>query len=96
MMKNVIRSVSNECPNLVEDELKLLYAIVKNEQLGRLSRISHDKQSLATIFSNPGERLDPSLPYYEHYKTDFDTFNALHSHLSLWGGSEGMVAIIRT
>jgi hypothetical protein len=37
-------------------------------------------------FHDPRERLDPTLPYYELYKTDFDTFCSLHQYLSLWGG----------
>lgn len=37
-------------------------------------------------FHDPHERLDPTLPYYELYKTDFDTFCSLHHYLSLWGG----------
>ena len=35
MMKNVVRSVQSDCPNLSEEELKLLFTIVKNEQLQR-------------------------------------------------------------
>ena len=41
MMKNVIRSVQGDCPNLSEEELKLLFAIVKNEQLQRLLLVLH-------------------------------------------------------
>ena len=41
MMKNVIRSVQADCPNLSEEELKLLFAIVKNEQLQRFLLVLH-------------------------------------------------------
>ena len=41
MMKNVIRSVQGDCPNLSEEELKLLFAIVKNEQLQRFLLVLH-------------------------------------------------------
>jgi hypothetical protein len=40
MMKNVVRSVQSDCPNLSEEELKLLFTIVKNEQLQRSLSIS--------------------------------------------------------
>ena len=36
----------------------------------------------------------PSQPYFELYKTDFDTFNALHTYLCLWGGSEGDTSVM--
>ena len=38
MMKNVIRSVQAECSFLDVEELRLLFAIVKNEQLQRQQR----------------------------------------------------------
>lgn len=37
-MKNVLRSVQPFCPNLSEDELRAVYAVIKNEHLERLSR----------------------------------------------------------
>ena len=93
MMKNVIRSVQAECSFLDVEELRLLFAIIKNEQLQRQQRLAHNQQSLEAIFSN-GDRQDTSVPYYELYKTDFDTFNAIHTHLSLWGGSQGDTSVI--
>lgn len=93
-MKNVLRSVKDECPNLSEEELKLLFAIVKNEQLQRQQRLCHNKQSLEAILHSSGSMDNPSTPYHEMYKADFDTFNALHTHLSLWGGSEGDTSVI--
>ena len=96
MMKNVIRSVQADCPLLCEDELRLLFAIIKNEQLARQQRLSHNRQSLEAMLSNTGDKNDWTIPYYELYKTDFDTFNALHTlhHLSLWGGSQGDTSVI--
>ena len=58
-----------------------------------LNRLAYNQQSLEAIFSN-GDRQDTSVPYYELYKTDFDTFNAIHTHLSLWGGSQGDTSVI--
>lgn len=93
MMKNVVRSVTASCPSLEETELKALYAVVKNDQLERLSK-TPDHQSLQSVFQNPNEKLDPSVPYYELYKADFDTFCRLHNYLCLWGGGEGDISIV--
>ena len=88
MMKNVVRSVQADCPNLSEEELKLLFAIVKNEQLQR-------NQRLDTVFqSQSSQNNDSMTPNFELYKTDFDTFNALHTYLCLWGGSEGDTSVL--
>ena len=87
MMKNVIRSVQSEASLLSEDELRLLYIVVKNEQLIRNQKNSA-KNSIQSIFNAEDYKTDPSLPYYELYKTDFETFVALHSHLCLWGGGD--------
>lgn len=77
MMKNVVRSVQNEAENLSEEELKCLFAIVKNEQFQRQQRLE-TSAGIQHIFNS-------NLPFYQLYQTDFDTFNAIHSHLSLWG-----------
>ncbi len=88
MMRNVIRSVQGECSALTEDELKLLFTIVKKEQFQRQQRANSN--NIENIFQALGSSstTEPSTPYYELYKSDFDTFNALHTHLSLWGGSD--------
>ncbi len=91
MMTNVIRSVKACCNNLLQDdELRALFAIVKNEQLTQ----RNSRDNLTSVFHNPNDRLDPSLPYYELYKVDFDTFNALHNFLCPWGGSEGDTSLL--
>ena len=58
MMKNVVRSVQADCPNLSEDELKLLFAIVKNEQLQRSLLVLHKSYFFITIMLN----INP-IPY---------------------------------
>ena len=93
MMRNVIRSVQADCPLLSEDELKFLFAFVKNAQFQRQQRVSHNKHTLEAILSK-NDNKDASVPYYEQFKCDFDTFNDLHTYLSLWGGSEGDTSII--
>jgi len=94
IMKNVVRSVQSDCPNLSEEELKLLFAIVKNEQLQRNQRLKN--HNLDTMFqSQSSQNNDSSMtPNFELYKTDFDTFNALHTYLCLWGGSEGDTSVL--
>ena len=37
-MKNVLRSVQPFCPLLLDEELRAIYAVVKNEHLERMSR----------------------------------------------------------
>ena len=37
-MKNVLRSVQPFCPHLMDEELRAIYAVVKNEHLERMSR----------------------------------------------------------
>lgn len=95
MMKNVVRSVQSDCPNLSEEELKLLFTIVKNEQLQRNQRLSKNA-TIDSVFQASSEPNNdkPSQPYFELYKTDFDTFNALHTYLCLWGGSEGDTSVM--
>ena len=87
MMKNVIRSVQSEAALLSEEELRLLFIVVKNEQLIRQQKNSA-KHSIQSIFNTEDYKTDPSLAYHELYKTDFETFVALHSHLCLWGGGD--------
>ena len=84
--KNVIRSiqtdlgdgaVSNSNPNRLSlDELKAVYAYVKNAQLARVAN-PHLFQENTTH--------DPSTPFYDLYKIDFTDFSELHKLLSLWG-----------
>ena len=88
--KNVIRSiqtdmgdgaVSFDCVNkLSYDELKAVYAYVKNAQLVRVAN-PHLPQESSTH--------DPSTPFYELYKIDFAGFSELHTLMSLWGGDGG-------
>ena len=89
MMKNVVRSVQAEAPLLSEDELRLLFVVIKNEQLVRQQKSC--KHSIESIFNTEDKAgQDPSQPYYELYKTDFESFNALHSQLSLWGSGDSL------
>ena len=85
--KNVIRSiqtdfgdgtVSNDCASkLSNEELKAIYAYVKNAQLARVAN-----PHLFHEVSN----ADQSTPYYDMYKIDFPSFSELHKLLSLWDG----------
>ena len=85
MMKNVIRSVQSEAPCLSEEELRFLFQVVKTQQLVRQQNTSKDSIGSLFIAEDNAAANDPSQPYFELYKTDFETFNALHSHLAIWG-----------
>jgi len=77
-MKNVLRSV-HTYTHLSEEEMKSLFLLIKNEQLMRISR-ANDPHSQ--------ERLNPSLPFYQLYKCDFDTFNQIFTLCSPWKKAE--------
>lgn len=84
--KNVIRSIQSglgdgavsidSANKLSNDELKAVYAYVKNAQLTRIANphLFHE----SSVY-------DPSTPFYEHYKIDFPAFSELHRLFSLWG-----------
>lgn len=74
-MKNVLRSVKN-FTSMSMEELKAMYAFVKNEQLQKTAN---------SFYVDPNEKNDPSTPYYELYKVDFDTFKSIFLHVSPWG-----------
>jgi hypothetical protein len=44
---------------------------------------SNDNGGIQVAFHDPHERLDPTLAYYELYKSDYDTFCALHQQESM-------------
>ena len=85
--KNVIRSIqadfgdgmvgNNSASRLSNEELKAIYAYVKNAQLARVSN-PHLFQEVSNH--------EQSAPYYELYKIDFPSFSELHKLLSLWDG----------
>ena len=79
-LKNVVRSVQQSSPNMNVDELRGLFAVVKNEQLERTST-SGAFMSTEQLSA----KMDPTLPYYELYKADYETFRQLFVHLSPWG-----------
>ena len=89
--KNVLRSIQTDLGDgaisigsdnkLSYEELKAVYAYVKNAQLLRAS----SSQTLYHDTSTP----DPSTPFYELYKIDFASFSDLHKLLSLWGVDGG-------
>ena len=78
-MKNVVRSVKNST-KLSEAEIKLLFVLVKNEQLIRLSRASC-RQRMAE------DKLDPSKALYEHYRLEWDSWQCLAAACSPWSAS---------
>ena len=88
--KNVLRSIQSDMGDnefdtdaankLSVDELKAVYAYVKNAQLVRVAN-PHLFQESSTY--------DPGTPFYEHYKIDFPSFSELHKVLSLWGCESG-------
>jgi len=63
-----------------EDEIKCLFAVVKNEQLVRTSRMSVRNRIME-------DKLDPSKPLYEHYKLDYDSWQCLLTSTSPWSSS---------
>ena len=85
--KNVIRSIQTDfgdgtvsmdnANRLSNEELKAIYAYVKNAQLARVAN-PHLYQEVSNH--------DQSTPYYEMYKIDFPSFSELHKLLSLWDG----------
>ena len=88
--KNVLRSIQSDigenelkvdtASKLSLDELKAVYAYVKNAQLVRVTNPHLFQESSA---------YDPGTPFYEHYKIDFPSFSELHKVLSLWGCEDG-------
>ena len=78
-MKNVVRSVKNST-KLSEAEIRLIFVLVKNEQLSRVSRMSC-RQRMAE------DKLDPSKPLYEHYRLEWDSWQCLAGACSPWSSS---------
>lgn len=76
-MKNIIRSVASD--TLFQgQELKDLYTLFKEEYLTSCYWRTH-QQPVDTA-----DKYDPSRPYYELYKIDFDQFKTLFLSLSPW------------
>ena len=78
-MKNVVRSVKNST-KLSESEIRLIFVLVKNEQLSRVSRMSC-RQRMAE------DKLDPSKALYEHYRLEWDSWQSLSSACTPWSAS---------
>ena len=78
-MKNVVRSVRG-CTKLEEEEIRSLFLLVKNEQLTRVSRLSC-RQRIQE------HKLDPSKAVYEHYRLDWESWQALTAAICPWSGS---------
>jgi len=78
-MKNVIRSIK-QISKFTEEELKVLFSVVKNEQLLRTSKASNDPSS--------ADKLDPSKPFYELYKLDYDGWRHVAGLCSKWSDSD--------
>lgn len=77
-MKNVIRSINVEKYFTLE-ELQHLYLAVKEEQLASQS------WGYSTSPLDPLEKYDPTLPFYELYRVDFEQFKGILRYLSPWG-----------
>ncbi|XP_015790455.1 TBC1 domain family member 9 [Tetranychus urticae] len=78
-MRSVIRSVqSNPFVNhyLKSEEIQNLYAIVKEEQLRQ--------QYWGRATSQSSSTWDPSKPFYDMYKLDFDQFKGYFHQISSW------------
>ncbi|KAJ8299441.1 hypothetical protein KUTeg_023501 [Tegillarca granosa] len=88
-MRNVIRSVHNDTL-FKGKELEDLYILFKEEYLTSCYwRTSQQPADTA-------EKYDPSRPYYELYKVDFDQFKTMFLSLSPWAvGSQGNVLALR-
>ncbi|XP_022235089.1 TBC1 domain family member 9-like, partial [Limulus polyphemus] len=89
-MKNVIRSVQSDpfiSTCLSQKELQDLFSVVKEDQLtqqswGRTSGVAQDK-------------YDPTLPFFEHYRIDFEHFRLLFVTLTPWGGGQNPELLAR-
>ncbi|CAG2220459.1 TBC1D8_9 [Mytilus edulis] len=76
-MRNIIRSVASDTL-FKGQELKDLYVLFKEEYLTSCYWRTH-QQPVDTA-----DKYDPSRPYYELYKIDFDQFKTLFLSLSPW------------
>ncbi|XP_076114400.1 TBC1 domain family member 9-like [Mytilus galloprovincialis] len=76
-MRNIIRSVAS-VTLFKGQELKDLYVLFKEEYLTSCYWRTH-QQPVDTA-----DKYDPSRPYYELYKIDFDQFKTLFLSLSPW------------
>ncbi len=75
-MKNVLRSV-RQFTSFGDDELRSLYVVVKNEQLERTMGVA----ALEAAAAAP----DPTRPYCDSYRVDFETFKSVFLHTTPWG-----------
>jgi len=78
-MKNVVRSVK-AATKFSDEEVRALYIVVKNEQLIRTSKMANDPANQ--------DKLDPSKPFFELYKVDYDTWKQVSGLCSQWAKSE--------
>ncbi|XP_053384071.1 TBC1 domain family member 9-like isoform X2 [Mercenaria mercenaria] len=88
-MKNILRSVSEK--SLIKGkELEDLYMLFKEEYLTSCYwRTNQQPADLA-------DKFDPSRPFYEIYKVDFDQFKTMFLSLSPWAkGQRGGVLALR-
>uniref|UniRef100_T1JBL6 TBC1 domain family member 9 n=1 Tax=Strigamia maritima TaxID=126957 RepID=T1JBL6_STRMM len=76
-MKNVIRSVGAE-NSFNSKEMQNLYLLIKEEHLTM-------QYSGASVLPSSQEKYDPTLPFYELYKVDYDQFKLFFTSLTSWG-----------
>lgn len=84
-MKNVVRSVAS-LGKLQDQELRALFVVIKNEQLLRCGRQAGDPTNQS--------KLDPTVPYYELYRSDQDTWAQVASLCSPWARSESWSLLV--
>lgn len=88
-MKNVIRSVVDDVP-FDTAQLKNLFLVFKEEYL--TSYYWRTQRPAAELL----DKYDPTKPYYELYKVDFDQFHTLFLALSPWAvGSQADTTALR-
>ncbi|CAH1268349.1 TBC1D9 [Branchiostoma lanceolatum] len=75
--RNIVRSVSSDVP-FSSEEMEELYDIFKEEYLSACYWGSG-------VYSDPWEKLDPSIPFYMQLKVNFEQFKTLFLALSPWG-----------
>jgi len=78
-MKNVVRSVKT-VTKFSDEEVRALFIVVKNEQLIRTSKMANDPANQ--------DKLDPSKPFFELYKVDYDTWRQVSGLCSQWAKAE--------
>ncbi|XP_041366492.1 TBC1 domain family member 9-like [Gigantopelta aegis] len=90
LMKNILRSVQMDTL-FRGKELEEIYILFKEEYLTSCYWRTHQQPA------DTGDKYDPSRPYYDNYKVEFDQWKTMFFGLSPWAtGSEAGVLALRS